>query len=47
MNLNDLIPNYNLLTIRPVGDGTVKLFLKLIFHCYLKGQLKLGCIEQK
>lgn len=29
MNLNDLIPNYNLLTIRPVGDGTVKLFFKI------------------
>lgn len=29
MNFNDLIFNYNLLIIRLVGDGIVKLFFKI------------------
>lgn len=49
MNLHDLIPNYNLLTIRPVGDGTVKLFFKIKAHFSLlsKRTIEMGMYRTK
>lgn len=49
MNLKDLIPNYNLMTIHPVGDGTVKLFFKIKAHFSLlsKRTIEIGMYSTK
>lgn len=49
MNFNDLIFNYNLLIIRLVGDGIVKLFfkIKVYFLLLFKRIIEIGMYRIK
>lgn len=49
MNFNDLIFNYNLLIIRLVGDGIVKLFfkIKVYFLLLFKRIIEIGMYSIK